>query len=415
MQLSFQAELRGLYLTDMENLKLLLIKINSLTIFRNLLCDKVLEKLTKYLSEYTFCDESDAVSLYADLVSTLFNSGSDNLSDYIQRIVNYDENIYVTTVGKGVFVKDEMLFTVNRELDILQEIADLSSDDLILDSLKKYDFLPKFTVKKSNIKDEYFNRVNNIQKYGYGIYTNYHMFYIGSDNTIIPVINPDSTRLSELIDYKDEQKIIIDNTLALLSGKPAANILLTGDAGTGKSSTIKAVVNEYYNMGLRIIEVRKEQLREIPAILDELGSNPLKFILFIDDLSFKKDDDNYSSLKAILEGSVSAKTKNVVIYATSNRRHLVKESFSDRDGDDVHRNDTMQELISLSERFGIRVNFQKPDKNTYLDIVRHLASDNGIEISADELEFGAERYALERGGRSARAARQYIDRLLTKI
>lgn len=415
MLLLFQVELRGRFLIDMENLKLLLIKLNSLTIFRALLGDKVLDKLLRYLSEYSYCEESDAVSLYADFVSTLFSTGSDNLADYIQRIVNYDENIYVTTVGKGIFVKDEILSAVNRELDILQEIANLSSETLIFEDLKKYEFLPKFSCKISDIKDEYFNRVNNIQKYGYGIYTNYHMFYVGSNNTIVPVVNPDTTRLSELIDYKDEQQVIINNTLALLQGKPAANILLTGDAGTGKSSTIKAVVNEYYNMGLRIIEVRKEQLREIPAILDELGGNPLKFILFIDDLSFKKDDDNYSSLKAILEGSVSAKTKNVVIYATSNRRHLVKESFSDRDGDDVHRNDTMQEIISLSERFGIRVNFQKPDKNTYLDIVRHLASDKGIKISVEELESGAERFALERGGRSARAARQYIDKLLAKI
>ena len=226
--------------------------------------------------------------------------------------------------------------------------------------------------------------------------------------------NPDQTRLASLIDYKREQQIILDNTLALLAGKPAANILLTGDAGTGKSSTVKAVVNELHDRGLRILEVRKEQLHAIPAILDELNTNPLKFILFIDDLSFQKDDDNFSALKAILEGSVSAKSRNVVIYATSNRRHLVKESFSGRDGDDVHRNDTMQEVISLSERFGIQVTFQKPNKETYLGIVRHLAQEKGVTMDAIELDMLAERYALGRGGRSARAATQFIDGLLAK-
>ena len=240
------------------------------------------------------------------------------------------------------------------------------------------------------------------------------MFYIGDGIHIVPVINPDQTRLSSLIDYKREQQIILDNTVALLEGKPAANILLTGDAGTGKSSTVKAVVNELHDRGLRILEVRKEQLHAIPAILDELNTNPLKFILFIDDLSFQKDDDNFSALKAILEGSVSAKSRNVVIYATSNRRHLVKESFSGRDGDDIHRNDTMQEIISLSERFGIQVTFQKPNKETYLGIVRHLAEEKGIKMNTNELELLAERFALGRGGRSARAATQFIDGLLAK-
>ena len=165
---------------------------------------------------------------------------------------------------------------------------------------------------------------------------------------------------------------------------------------------------------MRILEIRKDQLMDMPRILDELSENPLKFIIFIDDLSFQKGDDNFSALKAILEGSVSAKAKNVVIYATSNRRHLVKESFSDRDGDDIHRNDTMQEMLSLSERFGIHITFNKPDKKTYLNIVFHLAKDKGIDMDEKELELIAERYALERGGRSARAAKQLIDGLLSK-
>ena len=209
-------------------------------------------------------------------------------------------------------------------------------------------------------------------------------------------------------------EFIIDNTKALLDGKPAANILLTGDAGTGKSSTVKAVTNALWSDGLRIIEVRKDQLHEIPKILDELSVNPLKFILFIDDLSFLKDDDNFNALKAVLEGAVTAKSANVVIYATSNRRHIIKESISDREGDEVHRNDSMQELLSLSERFGIHISFSKPNKETFLHIVHHLASENGIEMPKDEIDLLAERFALERGGRSARLARQFIDGLLSK-
>ena len=258
------------------------------------------------------------------------------------------------------------------------------------------------------------HRAENIGKHGYGIYAKNKMFYVDSESNIIPVQNPDRTLISDLVDYEREREIIIDNTKALLQNKPAANILLTGDAGTGKSSTVKAVVNELWEDGLRIIEVRKDQLRIIPKLLDELSGNPLKFILFIDDLSFLKDDDNFNSLKAVLEGSVTAKSTNVVIYATSNRRHIIKENFSDRDGDDVHFNDTMQELVSLSERFGIHITFNKPDKKTYLHIVHHLAKENNIEMPSAQLELLAERFALERGSRSARLAKQFIDNLLSK-
>jgi predicted AAA+ superfamily ATPase len=238
------------------------------------------------------------------------------------------------------------------------------------------------------------------------------MFYVNQDNKIVPVRNPDRTRLSSLVDYEEEKKTIVDNTVALLEGRPAANILITGDAGTGKSSTVKAVGNELRDRGLRILEVRKDQLRELPWVLDELSCNPLKFILFIDDLSFQKDDDDFSALKAILEGSVSARSRNVVIYATSNRRHLVKETFSDREGDDIHRNDTMQEIISLSERFGIQITFQKPNRQTYLDIVHHLAKEHGLVYDPIRLELEAEQFVMHRGSRSARAAAQFIDSLI---
>ena len=388
------------------------IRLNSLAIFRALLRDPVVSALLDYLNSREKAT-SEAVSKYAAFVSALYGTEKRTLAGYIQHIVNNDENAYIRMIGRGAQPWPEMETQVEQELQILQAVADLTPEAL-REGLNWDGYLPVFATKQLNLVDSYHERCANIHRFGYGIYAKHIMFYIGEGNRIVPVINPDQTRLSSLIDYKREQQIILDNTVALLEGKPAANILLTGDAGTGKSSTVKAVVNELHDRGLRILEVRKEQLHAIPAILDELNTNPLKFILFIDDLSFQKDDDNFSALKAILEGSVSAKSRNVVIYATSNRRHLVKESFSGRDGDDVHRNDTMQEVISLSERFGIQVTFQKPNKETYLGIVRHLAQEKGVTMDASELDMLAERYALGRGGRSARAATQFIDGLLAK-
>ena len=387
------------------------IRLQSLAIFRALLDDPVVSALCGYLESVGNAPTARSVARYAEFVSRLYAAGSTTLARYIQRIAGDDENAYICLIGRGEDPREEMVECVRNELEILQTVADLTPQTL-RQGLDWDGYLPIFHHSQVDIAANYRIRCENIGKFGYGIYARHHMFYLDTARQIVPVHNPDKTRLSSLIDYKREQKIILDNTLALLEGKPAANILLTGDAGTGKSSTIKAVVNELSYKGLRILEVRKEQLHAIPAILDQLNSNPLKFILFIDDLSFQKDDDNFSALKAILEGSVSAKSRNVVIYATSNRRHLVKETFSGREGDDIHRNDTMQEIISLSERFGIQITFQKPDKKTYLDIVRHLAEEKGIRMEKDELDTLAERFALNRGGRSARAATQFVDSLV---
>ena len=386
------------------------IRLRSLAIFRSLLDDPVISSLCAFLEAAGSGDKASCVSSYAAFVSALYGTEKRTLAGYIQSIVNNDENAYIRMIGRGAEPWPEMEADVWEELNILQEVADLTPDKL-REGLDWNGYLPKFAVKPLEIAESYRERCGNIGRFGYGIYAKYHMFYLNPEARIVPVKNPDRTRLESLIDYKREQQIILDNTMALLEGKPAANILLTGDAGTGKSSTVKAVVNELWEKGLRILEVRKEQLHQIPEILDELNANPLKFILFIDDLSFQKDDDNFSALKAILEGSVSARAQNVVIYATSNRRHLVKETFSDREGDDIHRNDTMQEIISLSERFGIQITFQKPNKQTYLEIVHHLAQQRGIQMDQAELDMLAERFILSRGGRSARAAKQFVDSL----
>ena len=381
-------------------------KLGTLCIFRELLKDAVLSSLCTYLDNPTS-------SAYAEFVAALYNANGGNLGEYVKELSFNSENVYVKMVGSGKDVPNFLYYALVSELDTLQEVAELNKETLT-GSLDYKEFLPEFTTTKLRLREIYLHRAENIDKYGYGIYAKYNMFSVDESGNIVHVRHPDKTELSDLVDYENERKIIVDNTKALLCGKPAANILLTGDAGTGKSSTVKAVANALWKDGLRIVEVRKDQLRAIPKILDELSSNPLKFVLFIDDLSFLKDDDNFNALKAVLEGSVTAKSNNVVIYATSNRRHIIKEKFSDREGDDVHRNDTMQELISLSERFGIHVTFSKPNKETFLHIVHHLAEENEIDMPADELDLLAERFALERGGRSARLARQFIDGLLSK-
>ena len=381
------------------------LRLDSLAVFRDLLKDETVSALYGFL-------ESGSVSDYAEFVSLLYKNSDGDLGRHVMTLCSRSENVYVKAVGMGNQPPECIKNSVKAELQTLQMLADLTPEQLLKDC-ENSRFLPGFTGGGVDITSEFEHRVQNIGKYGYGMYAGSHMFYIDENDHIVPVRNPDSITLGQLIDYEAQRQKVIDNTKALLAGKPAANMLLTGDAGTGKSSTIRAVANALHSEGLRIIEVRKEQLRAIPKILDELAENPLKFILFIDDLSFLKDDDNFNALKAVLEGSVSAKSKNVVIYATSNRRHIIRERFSDREGDDIHRNETMQEFVSLSERFGLHITFQKPNKSTFLHIVHSLAESEGIEMDASELELLAERFALERGGRSARLARQFIDGLLS--
>jgi len=388
------------------------LKIDSLTVFYTLKSDPVICALDNYLKTSEGDNLTNSVSTYSKFVCELYDSGFFSIAAYVKKVVLDHENVYIRMIGIKKEPPSVLHSAIQSELSILQEIADLTPE-VLTQGIASATSLAGFVVENIDISECYRHRVQNIEKYGYGIYAKHRMFYISGDDHIVPVKNPDPVRLSQLYNYKREQEIILSNTKALIEGKPAANILLTGDAGTGKSSTIKAIVNELYDCGLRILEVRKEQLTMIPSIIDELAINPLKFILFIDDLSFQKDDDNFSALKAILEGSVSSKAQNMVIYATSNRRHLVKEKFSDREGDDVHFNDTMQQIISLSERFGIHITFNRPDKATYLDIVRHLVSERGIDFDTAKLDAAAERFALARGNRSARAAKQFADSLVS--
>jgi predicted AAA+ superfamily ATPase len=384
-------------------------RLNSLVIFRDVMNCRTIQSLERLLESLEDNDTLKQLKAYSDFVSNLYRHHND-LSSYILTLILEDENIYMIRTAHRLEISKKMEECLFSELESLQMIAEMTSSQVKKEIA--YDgFLPDWDNTYYDFKKEYLNRIDNIERYGYGIYAKYYMFIV-KDSRIVPVKYPDEVKLSQLIGYEKQRQLVIDNTLALINGKPASNVLLSGDAGTGKSSSVKAIANEFRDKGLRIIEIRKDQLREIPEIIDGLSKNPLKFILFIDDLSFAKDDDNFGALKAILEGSVSARANNIVIYATSNRRHLVKESFADRDGDDVHRNDTVQELISLSERFGLRITFSKPNKYEYLEIVKGLAKLNSLDMSEEELEKEAERFAVGRSGRSARAAKQFIDKMI---
>jgi predicted AAA+ superfamily ATPase len=209
---------------------------------------------------------------------------------------------------------------------------------------------------------------------------------------------------------------MLRNTERLLAGLPSHHTLLYGLPGTGKSSTVKAILNEYAERGLRLVELAKEDLRELPRLLETLRGRGPRFILFIDDLSFEEHEVEYKSLKALLEGSVEEPPENVRLYATSNRRNLIRERFSDREeGDDVHARDTMQEKLSLAARFGLSVTFPSPDQNRYLEIVSGLVRDRGIEILDEELEGRALLWDRWHAGRSGRTARQFVDELEAEL
>ena len=376
------------------------LQLAGLSLFHYLKGDKVVRALRALLG----CAPDDRLrrtEAYALLTSLLLDNGG-NLSEYVLQLALRAENQYVRLRAADKPIAQELTTMLERELGVLEEISRLTPQALGFD-------LPGWRVSALDFKAAYQARMNAIKEKGFGIFSEHHMFLLRG-HELVPVVHPDPVLLSNLTGYQQERKQVLDNTIALLKNRPAANVLLYGDSGTGKSTTVKAVANELKEQGLRLIELRKDQLDAIPMLIDLFRDNPLKFVLFIDDLSFVSNSEHLASLKAILEGSVSLKTANMVIYATSNRRHLVRERFSERQGDEVHLRDTLEELGSLSERFGLLITFLRPEREIYLAIVENYLARFAITFN-DDIRRQAEAFAIERGGRSARTAKQFAERL----
>lgn len=248
-------------------------------------------------------------------------------------------------------------------------------------------------------------------KHGSGMFAKYRAFTL-SGGELIPIESPDPIRLTDLKNYEAQRNRVVENTICFLNGRPAQNALLYGDRGTGKSCTVKAILNEFD--GLRMVEVSKNEIEGLPALFKLLRNNPLRFIAVIDDLTFAENDDRFGVLKAALEGSLAARPENVLIYATTNRRKIIRETYAER-SEDISRSDAVDESMTLADRFGLYVTFGSPNREVYLDIVKKLAADANITIPEEELFAAAERFAIRKGGRSPRAARQFVDWLGARI
>lgn len=383
---------------------------SSVVIFRNILKTKVIKKLLKFLNCETKenIDNIKQIDLYSEFLSELFKSDN-NLADFILSQIFLDDNIYISKCILKQEINNNLKKTFKNELNFFKYISSFDFSSIFNKEYSKN--IAELEIKEIDFYKIYFEHIKNIDKKGYGIFYNNNMFVLDDRKNIIAVKNKDNQDIKKLYGYEIERNKVLSNTKILIEGKKANNILLYGDAGTGKSSTVKAVANFFKDEGLRLIEIKKNQLHFITDIIEKLSCSPLKFIIFIDDLTFSSNDDIFSYLKAILEGGVNSFPNNIAVYVTSNYRHLIKENFTDRTGDDIHIEDTIQQIMSLTNRFGMIITFQRPGRDLFKEIVLSYAKENNIKTDKEELIKQAEAYAIRSAGRSPRVAKQFIELL----
>ena len=423
-------------------------RIDELIVYKDFGNDSLLEDMAYLMDHYKDCEEDKDYlrSLAFDCIHRLLEMGgnhgfSGNLWHcYLTNLLVNNEN----TDSRSTEIRGQINGTVNdavlHDIVIFKELYDYDftdmTDALSLDAMKLvFDY--KASTEESKVYNdrirrricdlaETFHNDNTptqmkdsltqfYREYGVGRFGLHKAFRVshGTDDevNIVPILNIAHVKLDDLVGYDIAKQKLIENTEAFVSGRRANNCLLFGDAGTGKSSSIKAIANMYYDRGLRIIEIYKHQFKDLNDVIAQIKNRNYKFIIYMDDLSFEEFEVEYKYLKAVIEGGLEKKPKNVLIYATSNRRHLVNERFSDRD-DALHKSDTMQEKLSLVSRFGCTIYFGLPEKKEYQEIVLELAGREGIDMDKEELLLEANKWEVAHGGRSGRCARQFIDYLL---
>jgi len=431
-----------------------MVDTNGLVIYRNilkqnLLCEMV--KLYEFAQEYKEreCTDKTLISKMYDCVFELIDIAGkygfeDNLwHGYLAFLLVNDENVFSTSCEVSSAPQGTVMLLAKHDYNIFMELFafDLSvykcfiSNELInrISKYKRSDNAGKVynkrirdcicelgrTLAQASSLDEFTCAMTEFYShFGVGSIGLHKAFRVINDGCakIVPINNIAHVHLNDLVGYESAKKKLVENTEAFLKGKRANNCLLFGDAGTGKSTSIKAILNQYYDDGLRIIEIYKHQLQDLNDVIAQVKKRHYKFIIYMDDLSFEEFEVEYKYLKAVIEGGLEKKPENVLIYATSNRRHLIKEEFSDRDGwtGDVHKTDTVQEKLSLASRFGVTIYFGSPDKKEFNNIVCTLAERSGLNLSKSDLIAQANRWELEHGGLSGRTAQQFIDYLLGK-
>lgn len=432
------------------------INFEAIGVYREIVKGPVLKKLYelfKHMDKKTG-DINGFITRYCEFYYELINNNCKSLTDYIIDQVLYADNSFTRlSESKGV-ASSYVIETSSNDLKHLSEIARILALDLKEAGIKLYSptSYQKTIIKELGewkagstrcrelsrfpelecIFDETFDwgsKLRELQSWhvhrGSGAFARFRGFIwqrVQDDIGLEGIAFPDQVRLEDLIGYEQERRLIIENTKCFLKGLPANNVLLYGDRGTGKSATIKALLNEYFEFGLRIIELPKDNMTDLPLIIRQIKTRAQKFIIFIDDLAFGDNEDSYTALKAVLEGGLESRASNIVIYATSNRRHLIKEKFSDRIGlmsdnleDEISAADTIQEKLSLADRFGITITFSSPDKERYLKIVEGLADRRGLNIDRETLFAEAMKWELRYNGRSPRTAKQFVDYLEGKL
>ncbi len=426
----------------------------ELIVYRNLEQEGILRDMTWLMQHYgdDYYNLEDRTALLYDCMHRLLELSVShgfygNLWHcYLANLLANDENCYSTACEVTGPVVGTINETVLHDFQILKEIYDYDFTDMT-DTLgiQSFSLLLEYERTGSKAGSKVYNtrirdricqlavKVSQVdtpqemkkavtefyQEYGVGKFGLHKAFRIDHGKKgakIRPILNIAHVKLDDLVGYEIPKQKLIDNTEAFVEGRAANNCLLFGYAGTGKSSSIKAIANAYYDRGLRIIEIYKHQFRDLNDVIAQIKNRNYKFIIYMDDLSFEDFETEYKYLKAVIEGGLEKKPDNVLIYATSNRRHLVRERFSDKEdrNDDLHTNDTVQEKLSLVARFGVTIFFDSPDKKQFQDIVTVLAERAGITMPQEELLAEANKWELNHGGLSGRCAQQFIDYLSGK-